>query len=149
MIVVGLEGNDAIALDGGSEAASRFTNAAKRKLCSGGHDRKMPGWARSHKPATMGVNDTLVFWANSFGELEPEYEPPAQFLQVPTQFSGIEVLHPGFVPRAHELDMFVHIWTINDEEEMRFLIETYGVDGIMTDYPSRLTKVINELGVGD
>jgi glycerophosphoryl diester phosphodiesterase len=98
---------------------------------------------------SMGVDDTLVFWANSFGELDPEYEPPAEFLQVPTEFEGIKVLHPGFVPRAHELGMFVHIWTINDEEEMRFLIETYGVDGIMTDYPPRLTKVINELGVGD
>ena len=32
---------------------------------------------------------------------------------------------------------------------MRFLIESYGVDGIMTDYPPRLTKVINELGVGN
>ncbi len=101
----------------------------------------------------MGVNDTLVFWGNSFGELDPEYEPPAEFAQVPTTFNVgdriVDVLHPGFVPRAHELDMFVHVWTINDEEEMRFLIETYGVDGIMTDYPPRLTKVINELGVGD
>ncbi|MBW2686986.1 MAG: hypothetical protein JRE19_13880 [Deltaproteobacteria bacterium] len=45
--------------------------------------------------------------------------------------------------------MFVHVWTINDEDEMRFLITTYGIDGIMTDDPPLLTKVINELGVGD
>ena len=98
---------------------------------------------------SMGVQETLVFWGKSFDPIDPEYDPPAEFLQVPTEFDGIPVLHDGFVPRAHELDMFVHIWTINDEEEMRFLIETYGVDGIMTDDPPLLTEVINDLGVGD
>jgi len=105
-------------------------------------------------PTNTGVNETLVFWGKSFDPLDPDYMPPAEFLQIPTQFEIgegliVDVLHPGFVPRAHELDMFVHVWTINDEEEMRFLIETYGIDGIMTDDPPLLTKVINELGVGD
>ena len=98
---------------------------------------------------SLGEGETFVFWGNSFNELDPEYEPAAEFLQVPIQFDGINVLHPGFVPRAHELDMFVHVWTVNDEEEMRWLIEVQGVDGIMTDDPPLLTKVINELGVGD
>ena len=48
----------------------------------------------------------------------------------------------------HELAMYVHVWTINDEATMRDLIEM-GVDGIMTDDPPLLTRVINELGVGD
>ena len=104
-------------------------------------------------PTNMGTNETLVFWGYSFRDLDPEYEPPAEFLQVPTQYDVgdriVDVLHPGFVPRAHELDMYVHVWTINDEEEMRFLIETYGIDGIMTDDPPLLAKVIDELGVGD
>jgi glycerophosphoryl diester phosphodiesterase len=102
---------------------------------------------------SMGVNETLVFWGNSFNPIDPEYDPPAEFLQVPTEYDigdrVVEVLHPGFVQRAHELDMFVHIWTINDEEEMRYLIETHDVDGIMTDDPPLLTQVIEELGVGD
>jgi glycerophosphoryl diester phosphodiesterase len=104
-------------------------------------------------PTNMGTNETFVFWGFSFSPLDPEYQPPAEFLQVPPQFDVgdriVDVLHPGFVPRAHELDMYVQVWTINDEEEMRFLIETYGIDGIMTDDPPLLTKVINELGVGD
>jgi glycerophosphoryl diester phosphodiesterase len=104
-------------------------------------------------PTNMGTGETTIFWGFSFGDLDPEYEPPAEFLQVPPQFNVgdrlVDVLHPGFVPRAHELDMYVHVWTINDEEEMRFLIETYGIDGIMTDDPPLLTKVIDELGVGD
>jgi len=104
-------------------------------------------------PTNMGTNETFVFWGFSFSALDPEYQPQAEFLQVPPQFDVgdriVDVLHPGFVPRAHELDMLVHVWTINDEEEMRFLIETYGIDGIMTDDPPLLSKVIDELGVGD
>jgi glycerophosphoryl diester phosphodiesterase len=104
-------------------------------------------------PTNMGVNETLVFWGNSFGPLDPGYVPEAEFLQVPPQFDVgdriVDVLHPGFVPRAHELDMLVHVWTINDEEEMRFIIEMFGVDGIITDDPPLLTEVINDLGVGD
>jgi glycerophosphoryl diester phosphodiesterase len=46
---------------------------------------------------------------------------------------------------AHSFDMRVHYWTINDEEEMRSLIEDYGVDGIMTDLPPLLTEVITDL----
>lgn len=103
--------------------------------------------------SNMGVNETLQFWGKSFQPLEPDYVAPGEFAQVPTQYNVgdriVDVLHPGFVPRAHELGMYVHIWTINDEEEMRFLIETYGVDGIMTDDPPLLSTVIADLGVGD
>jgi len=102
--------------------------------------------------SSMGVNETLVFWGNSFNPIDPEYDPPAEFLQVPTEYNigdrDVVVLHPGFVPRAHELAMYVQVWTINDEATMRDLIEM-GVDGIMTDDPPLLTRVINELGVGD
>ena len=99
-----------------------------------------------------GVNETLVFWGKAFDDPDPAYQPPAEFLQVPTQFNVgdrlVDVIHPGFVPRAHELDMYVHVWTINDEQTMRDLI-AMGVDGIMTDDPPLLTRVIDELGVGD
>ncbi len=102
---------------------------------------------------SLGEQETLVFWGKAFDPIDPDYEPPGEFLQVPISYElgGIdrEVLHDGFVPRAHELGMYVHVWTINDEEEMRWLIEDRGVDGILTDDPPLLTKVIDELGVGD
>ena len=100
-------------------------------------------------PTNLGTNEVLVFWGQSFEGVDPEYEPPAEFLQVPTERAGVEILHPDFVPAAHELGMYVHVWTINDEEEMRFLLETYDLDGIMTDDPPLLAKVISELGLGD
>jgi glycerophosphoryl diester phosphodiesterase len=38
--------------------------------------------------------------------------------------------------------MRVHVWTVNEAEAMQRLIDL-GVDGIMTDYPERLVKILN------
>ncbi|MGD8634538.1 MAG: glycerophosphodiester phosphodiesterase, partial [Anaerolineales bacterium] len=39
----------------------------------------------------------------------------------------------------------VNVWTVNDEVRMRTLL-SWGVDGIITDYPDRAVKLRNELG---
>ena len=49
-------------------------------------------------------------------------------------------LTPEFVKKAHDDGLKVHAWTINDAEEMR-RVKELGVDGIITDYPSRLLSV--------
>jgi glycerophosphoryl diester phosphodiesterase len=47
---------------------------------------------------------------------------------------------------AHELGLSVNAWTVNDPGRMRELI-ALGVDGIITDYPDRLRRVLTELGM--
>jgi len=47
---------------------------------------------------------------------------------------------------AHELGLRVIPWTVNDEEEMRRLVEL-GVDGLISDYPDRLRGVLAGSGV--
>lgn len=66
---------------------------------------------------------------------------------------GATVLSPqyqwvdrGFVERAHALGLKVTPWTVNDPEAMRTLIAA-GVDGLITDYPTRLRGVLAELGL--
>ncbi|WP_422750017.1 glycerophosphodiester phosphodiesterase [Mycobacterium sp. WMMD1722] len=52
----------------------------------------------------------------------------------------------AFVDRAHARALKVIPWTVNDEEAMRSLI-ALGVDGIITDYPTRLRTVMAEIGL--
>jgi glycerophosphoryl diester phosphodiesterase len=47
---------------------------------------------------------------------------------------------------AHELGLSVNVWTVNNPGRMRELI-AMGVDGIITDYPDRLRRVLTELGM--
>jgi len=47
---------------------------------------------------------------------------------------------------AHELGLQVNVWTVNEVERMRELI-AMGVDGIITDYPDRLRRLLVELGI--
>ena len=72
--------------------------------------------------------------------------PLHRVYQVPIAFSGVTVVDADFVADAHANGMAVHVWTVDDEEEMRYLI-VIGVDGIMTDRPSLLESVIQDMGV--
>ncbi len=65
--------------------------------------------------------------------------------QVPHRFKGVAVTDRRFVRRAHDLGMQVHVWTVDDPEEMHELLDL-GVDGIMTDRPAVLRDVLRERG---
>ena len=99
---------------------------------------------------SFGTGEVLEFFVKSRDPdgIDPSYVPPGEFLQVPVEQGGVMVLHEQFVPVAHELGLKVHMWTINDEDDMRELIVDFDVDGIMTDVPPLLTTVIEETGTG-
>lgn len=48
---------------------------------------------------------------------------------------------PAFVKAAHERNLAVEPWTINDAETMKKLID-WGVDGIITDRPDIMLEVL-------
>ncbi len=62
--------------------------------------------------------------------------------QLPLEQSGVHLANEHLVTSAHKHNLAVHFWTIDDEEDMRHLIEI-GADGIMTNYPHRLQDVYN------
>ena len=70
---------------------------------------------------------------------------PAQLAQVPRRQGPVTVVDPAFVAAAHQLGMEVHVWTINDAAEMRELLDL-GVDGLITDRPDLLRKVLADRG---
>ena len=67
-------------------------------------------------------------------------------LQIPMSYDlGIELSLDAktLIDRAHRRNIAVQYWTINDEDEMRRLIEL-GCDCIMTDDPILLNRVLEE-----
>jgi glycerophosphoryl diester phosphodiesterase len=67
-------------------------------------------------------------------------------LQVPPSYQGIVIVDERFVEVAHRIGLAVHVWTIDEPDEMERLAGLE-VDGIMTDRPSVLAGVLARLGV--
>jgi glycerophosphoryl diester phosphodiesterase len=51
----------------------------------------------------------------------------------------------GFVDRAHAAGFRVLPWTVNDVDEMTRYLDA-GVDGLITDYPTRLKGLLEARG---
>lgn len=71
------------------------------------------------------------------GLLRPAYDA----LQVPDIYRGIRVVSPRTVTRAHQFNLDMHVWTIDDAPTMRLLLD-WGVDGLMSDRPDILADVL-------
>ena len=100
--------------------------------------------ASQGKVATASSGVELVgYWILHLLRLGILYDPPFQALQAPEKYKGIvPVTTRRFVRKAHDRGLRVDVWTIDDEPAMRRLL-SLGVDGIMTDRPDVLARVLN------
>lgn len=62
-------------------------------------------------------------------------------LQVPAERGRLRVVTRGFVDKAHSLGLQVHVWTVDEPDEMHRLLDL-GVDGIITDRTDVLKDVL-------
>lgn len=60
--------------------------------------------------------------------------------QVPERAGRLRVVSPRFLRSVHRAGCAVHVWTVNDEADMRRLFD-WGVDGIITDRPDVAVRV--------
>lgn len=82
----------------------------------------------------LAFNGLLGAWARSFG----------------FAFGKYQALHPNLkdttrrqIQRVHRLKRRVHVWTVNEAEDMRRMFH-WGVDGIFTDEPGLAVQVREE-----
>ena len=87
--------------------------------------------------------ETGIFYLLSRLHLEWLARPDYDALQVPPVHRGISLVTPRFIAAAHRRGVRVDVWTINQPDEMRRLLDL-GVDVIMTDRPGTLTEVLRE-----
>lgn len=71
------------------------------------------------------------------------YTPGADVFQVPETWRGMTVVNSAFIERAHEKNIPVQVWTVDDPADMARLLRM-GVDGIQTDRPDLLARVLHD-----
>ena len=86
----------------------------------------------------LAIGEMLAF-QNLTDETEQNYILPGHLIQIP----DANALTEEFIARVHRLGMRVHVWTINEREDMERII-AMGVDGIFTDDPVLLHSVLSE-----
>jgi glycerophosphoryl diester phosphodiesterase len=94
---------------------------------------------------SLGPVGTLQLGLAAAGQGDDVGELESPCAQVPPSYADTEIVTDAFVDEAHRRGMQVHVWTIDDEGEMARLLDL-GVDGIMTDVPAVLRRVLEDRG---
>lgn len=69
------------------------------------------------------------------------FNSPGVSVQLPLVYAGVKILTPAVIEAAHQLNMRVDAWTVNDVGLMQKLIDDR-VDGIITDRPDVLRSIL-------
>jgi len=90
---------------------------------------------------SMGPEEARLFYFASLVRLSAALSPDAQALQIPYALGEHVLATARLVGAAHARNLKLHVWTLNDEARMRRAL-AIGVDGIMTDRPDRLLRLL-------
>lgn len=92
------------------------------------------------------IAEVAEFWAAALRNDE-NYTPPCKVLQIPYcapyKNLGFNLGTATVINYAHAHDMAVQYWTVNDPEDMAYLVDL-GADCIMSDYPDKLYDTMQE-----
>ncbi|MGD1925378.1 MAG: glycerophosphodiester phosphodiesterase [Paracoccaceae bacterium] len=90
--------------------------------------------------STSRSEDTRTFGLN-LNELAGVTAFPYHAVKVPEQAQGLPIVMPSLLASARARNIDVHVGPVNEPDDMRRLIDL-GVDGIITDYPDRMAKIL-------
>lgn len=118
--------------------------AHDRILVGSFHDRMLKEFRQrtGGRVATSAASgEARLFWLASRLGLTRFLRPAYDALQVPARQGPLPVVDRRFVQAAHRLGIQVHVWTVDEADEMRRLLNL-GVDGLMSDRPDLLLDVL-------
>ncbi len=113
---------------------SSFSESVQRATTAG-----LPGVATS---APMGAMFRILS-ASKVGLADRATSMLATFdaIQIPERWKGLRVVSSRLTHLAHDAGVEVHVWTVNEPDDMRRLLDL-GVDGIVTDRADQAVQVI-------
>jgi glycerophosphoryl diester phosphodiesterase len=118
-----------------ARAEHRVLIAAGRR----GHRSRFDDYAG---PTSASSEELRGFYAAHRLHASGLYPLGVDALQLPERYGGLKVLSPRLVRDAHARNLAVHVWTVDEVADMERLLD-WGVDGIVTDRPDRLTEVLH------
>jgi glycerophosphoryl diester phosphodiesterase len=121
----------------------RHHGATHRVLIAAEHEKNRRDARGYQGPWGASARQLRAFWAVHGSWLSFLYTPDADVLQVPFMWKGRQVVTDRFLAEAHRRNIAVHVWTVDDEALMGTLI-AMGVDGIQSDRPDVLARVLTE-----
>ena len=129
--------------------AVRRTGAGDRVLLASFSDARLArarALAGPRVATSLGIRAVTRLRIASVAGLPLRLPASAVAAQIPVRHGRIAVLTARFLAYLHRLGLAVHVWTIDDPNEMNHLLDM-GVDGIMTDRIEVLHDVYSARGI--
>lgn len=123
--------------------AVRDAGAVHRVLIAAGRLADRARFAEYPGPVSASASELRAFYVAHRLHLARAARPRVDAFQMPERHGGRQVLSPRLVADVHAHNVAVHVWTVDETDDMRRLLE-WGVDGIVTDRPDRLARVLHE-----
>jgi glycerophosphoryl diester phosphodiesterase len=140
-LIVELKGSDA------SHAAAAVRDAretrALDRVCFGSFSLRLLAAARACGAdviTSAGTEEIRRALYRSWLRLPPR-RPAFQAFQVPERYAGTRVASRRFVETMVRARLPVHVWTVNDPDDMRRLL-AWGVRGLITDRPDLAREIV-------
>lgn len=121
----------------GAEARTLVVGSDRRSI------ERFRAASRGRVATAASIAEFVPFWLLGLVGLARFAPTPFQALQPPDSYRGLRVVTPRLIRTAHRHGLRVDVWTVDDESDMRRLL-AWGVDGIMTDRPDVLARVLDE-----
>ncbi|SRR5579875_2510472 len=86
--------------------------------------------------------EIVLFYVLTRLHLSWLFRSKGRAFQVPFKQGRVQVVTPEFIEAAHRQGIEVHVWTVNEEPEMRKYLQM-GADALFTDFPGRMRKLVD------
>jgi len=127
-------------------ATLRKNEFAERVLVASFDDEPMAAFREAcpEVATSATLREALVFYQLDRLRLGSLYRSPAVAFQFPEYFGEIHVIRPRLLEAARSFNVRIQVWTVNEDEDLARML-AMGVDGIVTDYPDRLLRLMGRL----
>lgn len=122
------------------EAIERH-GAWDRVLAAGERDADRDLFPRYRGPTSESGDSMRRLYRMHRLRLMPFWRATTDAVQFPIEYDERRLVTPRLVRELKRKGLFVHVWTVNDPDDMKQLLD-WGVDGVLTDRPDLLHQVM-------